>query len=82
MFTKNIWLDGLKQFEDSTIDKALLTCRNQGEYPPSLPQLIENCKQISNRNKGFYNSPSVKKADPEIAAKYMKQIKTILNIKN
>jgi len=82
VFTKNIWLEGLKPFEDSTIDKALLTCRNQGDYPPSLPQLIDNCKQIANRSKGFYNNQPVKKADPEIAAKYMKQIKTILNIKN
>ena len=79
-FTKNEWLDGLKEYEDSTIDKALLNCRNQWEYPPSLPQFIEGCKQFTSRNKGIYTPPKVQKGDPEIAAIYMKKIKSILNM--
>ena len=80
-FTKNEWLDALKEFEDSSIDKALLNCRSQWEYPPSLPQFIEACKRIASKDKGFYTISPVQKGDPEIAAMYMKQIKTILNIK-
>ena len=82
-FTKNEWLEGLKKFEDTAIDKTLLTCRDQWEYPPSLPQLIEGCKQVTNKNKGFYNNNQpANKAKPEIAMMYLTQLKTILNIKN
>ena len=80
-FTKNEWLDALKQFDDLSIDNALLNCRSQWEYPPSLPQFIEACKHIACRDKGFYTTPPAQKGDPEIADLYIKKIKTILNMK-
>ena len=80
-FTKNEWLDALKEFDDSSIDKALLNCRSQWEYPPSLPQFMEACKRIASKDKGFYTRSPVQKGDPEVATMYMKKIKTMLNMK-
>lgn len=81
LFAENEWLDGLKTFEDTAIDKTLLNCRSQWEYPPSLPQFIESCNRIVNRDKGFYSNTPFQKGNPKIASIYMKQIKTILNMK-
>lgn len=81
-FTKGEWLEGLNRFEDNTLDKALLSCRDQWEYPPNLPQFIESCKQHCSRKKGFSTPETVKKGSSEVVEMNLKKIKNILNMKN
>ncbi len=79
-FTKNEWLEGLKKFEDNILDKALLSYRTNGEYPPTLPQFVECCKACSKQGQYEKYSLASKPSNPKIAREHLNQIKTILNM--
>lgn len=79
--SKKIWLENLKKFETKIIKEVLQRCCEAYSYPPSLPQFFECCRELRDKNRGFFIPQEVQKAKPEVAAKYMRQIKTILNIK-
>ena len=48
-FAKKEWMDGLAQFSDEAVNKAILSCREFCEMPPTLPQVIGYCKQVKKR---------------------------------
>lgn len=49
--TKEEWVDALQRFDVSILQDALLKCRDNNPYPPTLPQFIECCNALNNRLK-------------------------------
>ncbi|WP_058529727.1 hypothetical protein [Legionella londiniensis] len=45
-FAKKEWQEALSEFADSVLTKAILNCRDFYELPPTLPQLMQCCRQI------------------------------------
>ena len=48
-FAKREWEDGLRGFSDQILDKAITETRDFSEMPPTLSQMIRNCRQVRNR---------------------------------
>ncbi|WP_419420709.1 Vir protein [Legionella sp. D16C41] len=48
--TKKEWSSALQRFDNRTIRDALLIFRERHHFPPTLPQFIECCKSISQKN--------------------------------
>jgi len=46
VFAKKEWREALAEFSDDVFDKAILGCREFYELPPTLPQMIQCCRQI------------------------------------
>ena len=49
VFAKKEWREALTEFSDDVFDKAILSCREFYELPPTLPQMILCCRQIKRR---------------------------------
>lgn len=81
-FAKQEWLDGLSQFDDDIINRAVIECRDSFEMPPTLPQLIQLCRGIKKRTGFFVAGKAIEKALPEVAEKYLKACKNYLNSKD
>jgi hypothetical protein len=45
-FAKKEWQEALTEFTDEEITKAILSCREFYEMPPTLPQVIQCCRQL------------------------------------
>lgn len=43
---KKEWQEALSEFTDAVLTKAILGCREFYELPPTLPQMIQRCRQI------------------------------------
>ncbi|HAU1408744.1 TPA: Vir protein [Legionella pneumophila] len=52
-FAKKEWQEALGEFTDAVITKAILNCRDFYELPPTLPQMLQFCRQIRKRER-FY----------------------------
>lgn len=52
-FAKKEWLEGLTPFNEEILNKAIINCRDFYEMPPTLPQMINCCRQLMRRNE-FY----------------------------
>lgn len=52
-FAKKEWDEGLRQFGDEALHKAVINFRDFCEMPPTLPQVIGYCRQLQRRN-NFY----------------------------
>lgn len=48
-FAKKEWQEALSAFTDEVLTKAILNCREFYELPPTLPQVIQCCRQIKQR---------------------------------
>lgn len=70
-------------FEDGILDKAVLVCLDNYNYPPTLPQFFEMCKQVS-KHVLFAQTKKTphRVSNPEVANAHLSQIKTILNMNN
>ena len=79
-FTKSEWLDGLIRFEDKVIEKTLMTCLNNWELPPTLPQFVESCRAHSKLGLDAKSSRISKPSSPDVAYAHLSQIKAILNM--
>lgn len=77
-FMKNQWGQALEHIEDKHIEEAAIQCRENKEFPPSLPQFIEMCRNAKNRRL-LFKPNQVAKAKPEVALKHLAQMKAILN---
>lgn len=78
-FAKQEWMDGLKQFDEEIVNKAILEVRDRYEMPPTLPQVMRLCRDIKKRL-SFYVAPKTKeKATAEVVERNIKQCKTFLN---
>ena len=45
-FAKKEWQEALSDFTDHVLTKAILNCREFYELPPTLPQVIQCCRQL------------------------------------
>ncbi len=77
-FAKKEWHEGLSQFGDDVLNKAIITCRDFCEMPPTLPQVINHCRQIKKRNEFYVACNDSAVAKPEVVTRYLKQCKEML----
>lgn len=77
-FAKKEWREGLSEFSDTVLNKAIIQCRECYELPPTLPQLIACCRQIKKRNDFYVVSKSHVPARKEVVAAHLKQCKDML----
>ncbi|WP_223800151.1 Vir protein [Legionella longbeachae] len=75
-FAKKEWSEGLCSFDNTTVKEVLLKCREQNAYPPTLPQFIEQCKNIKKRKEAYVSSGYAKDhiCRPDIAKKHLKNM--------
>lgn len=48
-FAKGQWFEGLKMFDEDTLDLAIDQCRKNIELPPTLPKFVDICRSFHNR---------------------------------
>lgn len=82
VFVKKEWQEGLKDFSDSVIEKAILKCRDFHEKPPTLPEVLSICRDIRREESAFIKAPQVERGDIEVAKKWLKEIIEKLKNKN
>lgn len=78
-FAKKEWQEGLMKFTEETINKAINTCREQSDMPPTLPQMIGLCRNHEKRIRIFkpdYGTPAAR----DIVDFYLAKCKDILKI--
>lgn len=76
-FAKKEWIEGLIGFTDAVVHEAIIGCRDHYEMPPSLPQMINYCKQI-NKRKQFRVAPIDNRANKDIVNKNVKRCMELL----
>ncbi|WP_078061568.1 hypothetical protein [Legionella saoudiensis] len=74
---KNEWVNALKQVEDKYLQEALAHCGNKKEFPPTLPQFLELCRDAKKRTV-FHENPNYKKGRPEVAALHLEKMRAML----
>lgn len=80
-FSQKQWLEALDGFDEPLLDQALNICREYYKFVPNIPEFVECCRRLKKKN-NFFTAPTERQErSPEVAAVYMNQIKTILNIK-
>lgn len=79
-FSKHQWMQGLKDFDNATLGKALIHCRQNESYPPSLPLFIEICRSTLKRQVYQPLQFDSSKADPAVARMHLDKIRAILNM--
>lgn len=80
MFAKAEWRDALVGYEEKLLYQALNICREHHKFPPTVPEFIECCKELT-RKKVFFKVENHDKANPTVAATHLNKIKAILNMK-
>ena len=77
-FAKKQWQEGLTNFSDEILDKAIVHCRETYEMPPTLPQVIILCRQIKKRIEFYVPSTDYNPAKVEVVLHHLRQCKDIL----
>lgn len=49
-FAKKEWQEALSEFSDEMLTSAILKCRDFYELPPTLPQMLQSCRQIKKQS--------------------------------
>lgn len=78
-FAKNEWQEGLSRFSDEIFNQAVLTCRDHCEMPPTLPQVVQICRDIKKRMSLEVIKSDYKQPDPEIVREQIQRCKAILS---
>lgn len=78
-FAKKEWQEALGEFTDLVMIKAITDCREFYELPPTLPQMIRCCRQITKHTaeevvKEIYIPP-----EKEFVLSQLQQLKHILS---
>ncbi len=73
LFVKKEWQEGLLEFSDEVLKKAILQSRRSHEMPPTLPQLILNCAEIRRQEQAFVKGPVITRGNIDIAKTYLRQ---------
>lgn len=81
VFVKSEWQEGLRRYTDAIIDLAIEVCREQKEFPPTLPQFIVFCKNCAKRLVPEEPTERSKPVNPEVAIRNLSKMKAILNMK-
>lgn len=85
-FTQKLWGDALEEFSDAVLRKAIKECRNFHKMPPTLPEMLDCCRNAKRRledNEAFINPPKepIFQRNVAVAEFYMQQISQLLPIK-
>ena len=78
-FAKKEWSEGLSQFSDAVVNTAVVNCRDFYEMPPTLPQVIQVCRQIRKRNEFYVASKPSMPATPEVVELHLKRCNEMLS---
>lgn len=78
-FVKMEWQEGLKTFSDAVLTQAIIECRDFAEFPPTLPQMINNCRQIKKRYAVYQVEESNKPKTQEVVEASLKQMYRQIN---
>lgn len=76
-FAKGEWQEGLSEFTDTVLTKAILNCREFNEFPPTLPQMIQYCRQIRKQT-SFYVVKTHVPANKAVVTSCLQQCKELL----
>jgi hypothetical protein len=80
---KKEWSEVLGKYDNSTIKEALIFCRDQSKYPPTLPQFAEYCKSVEKRHESFYvKAEEHQCASSEVAEENLKKMYGYLNVRS
>jgi hypothetical protein len=80
---KQEWSEGLKFFNNQILKEALLKFRNTNDYPPTLPQFIEEGKSLMKRRELTGSRfGDIKVANPETAKRHLKIMMAMLGQKS
>lgn len=77
-FAKKEWQEALSDFTDAVLTKAILNCREFYELPPTLPQLLQCCKQIKKQEAFYIVKQAYEPANKAIVASHLQRCKEIL----
>lgn len=77
-FAKKEWLEALSHFDNDILLKAIVSCRESLEMPPTLPQMIELCRKIKKRNDFFVASSTIKPATSDVVTFHIKRCRELL----
>ncbi|MFT4059292.1 MAG: hypothetical protein QM652_07070 [Legionella sp.] len=77
MFMKDEWFEALKHIEDNYLQEAVAYCRSKKEFPPTLPQFVELCRDAKKRTL-FRERANHKKSRPEVAALHLEKMRAML----
>ena len=78
-FAKKEWDEGLRQFGDEALHKAVINFRDFCEMPPTLPQVIGYCRQLQRRNDFYVANRAPVSRKLEVMTVQLNQCKDILN---
>ncbi len=77
-FAKKEWFDALKDFADKVIIQAILTCRETWDMPPTLPQVVQVCRDIKNRETFYVVKQTAQPANKALVMSCLQRCREIL----
>ncbi|MFO9067152.1 Vir protein [Legionella pneumophila serogroup 1] len=81
-FAKQEWEKALSQFSDEVLEKAIIGCRDFCEMPPTLPQMMQFCRDVKKRAEVFKPTEVKKPAEYEVVKSHIKQCYQFLSTHN
>lgn len=72
-FAKQEWEKALAQFSDEVLEKAIIGCRDFCEMPPTLPQMLQFCRDEKKRAEVFKPEVVTKPAEDKVVKSHIKQ---------
>ena len=76
-FAKTEWREGLNEFSDEVLTKAILSCREFYEFPPTLPQMIQCCRKLR-KQMSFYVVKTHVPANKAVVTSCLQRCKELL----
>ena len=80
-FMKQQWQEALCEIDDRTFELAIKECRTNREFPPTLPQFVDMCRDIKRRHNFIRQVEKERPRNLEVAAFNLAKIKQQLNMK-
>lgn len=77
-FAKREWQETLSRFGDEIFNQAVLTCRDHCEMPPTLPQVVQICRDIKKRTSFTVMQSDFTRSDPALVQTQLQRCKAIL----
>ena len=77
-FAKKEWQEGLSSFSEVILNKVMVHCREHYELPPSLPQVIQCCRQIRIQTTFYVAKNDHIPADPAVVRSHIQQCRKFL----
>ena len=78
VFAKKEWREGLFEFSNEVLMKAIQNCKTFYEMPPTLPQMMLCCRQIKKQSMPVMDSITNVPASSEVAEFNLQRCKAIL----